>query len=575
VLQHLRWQLILALGGIVAIGALLLMVTGRRFEVQPAKGGQLVEAMVGPPTTLNPLFASSEAEADITALLFSGLTRMDAQGLIQPDLATWTLSPDGRTYTFTLRPDAVWQDGQPVTADDVLLTARLAKDPAIPVAKTAAAAPWQHVETTKVDDRTVTVKLPEPYAPFLAATTLGLLPAHLLGGVLPADLPKHRFSTTEPVGNGGFRLVPHSGSDANSLQLTRFEPYWRATGRAAPFLDTIRFQFYPTRTAAREALGQRAVQAMGRVPADSLGGLGADTRLYNAVDAGYTLVFLNPANDLFSDTAVRQALSLGLDRSGMIQDPKLLNGQGLAAASPIPPGSWAYDPTVRPPPYDPAQARRILEQAGWLDSDGDGVRDRDGKPLSFKLGAGNDPQSAGLAERIRRDWKAIGVTATVEPLDQQSMVNNLHNHAFDAVLFGVALSGSDPDPYPLWHSSQVASGQNFAGFNNAEADRLLTEARQPMSDYPQDVAHRKQLYSAFQALFAREQPALMLFHPIYTYAVADPNVGGVQLPQLLVSPSDRYMTLPSWYVRTERVLASGKRRPTPAAIQPQASAAVR
>jgi peptide/nickel transport system substrate-binding protein len=556
VLHHLRWQLVLAVAGVLAIGVLLLVVTSRSFDVQPAMGGQLSEGLVGSPATFNPLFANSEAEADASALMFAGLTRVDASGLIRPDLATWQPAADGRSYTFTLRNDLVWHDGQPVVADDVLLTARLAADESIPAAKSALTAPWKNAELRKIDEHTVVVTLKEPYAPFLAATTLGLLPAHLLADVPPASLPNHPFSVSEPVGTGGFKWAGTDPAAGSGVRLERFDPYWTATDRPKPFLDTLNLRFYPTRAAAREALGQRQVQTMGRVPPDSIDALGADTRIFNAVDAAYTLVYLNPDKQvLFADPAVRKALSLGVDRDGLIQDPALLNGQGVPAVSPIPPGSWAYDATVKSTPFDPGQARRLLEQAGWIDSDGDGIRDRDGKPLSFDLTVSMDPLMMGLADRLRDDWAALGVDARVEALDQQSTVNLLRTREHDAVLSYIGLPGSDPDPFPLWHSSQIETGQNFAGFNNPDADRLLSDARLPAADYPTEIAQRRAAYAAFQALFAREEPAIMLYHPIYAYAAADPTVGGIQLPQLLVRPASRYLTLPAWFVRTERVLS--------------------
>jgi peptide/nickel transport system substrate-binding protein len=446
----------------------------------------------------------------------------------------------------------------------VLLTARLAADPSLGVDLNPLAAAWRDASVAKVDDQTVTFTLKEPYAPFLAATTMGLLPAHVFEGVPPAEVPTHPASTQAPIGSGGYRWVGPLEAPASGVKLARFEPYWAATGRARPYIDDLELRYYPTRSAAREALGLRQVQTLGRLPPDSIDSLGAETRIYNAVESGYALVYLNPDNVLFADPAVRKALSMGVDRAGMIQDPDLLNGQGVPAVSPIPPGSWAYDPSVRPTAFDAGQARRTLEQAGWIDSDQDGVRDRDGKPLSFDLAVSSDPLLAGIADRIRQDWAALGVDATVAELDQQSMVNALRNRTFDTVLSTVRLGGADPDPFPLWHSSRIEGGQNFAGFSDPEADRLLAEARRPDPDYPTEISRRRALYDQFQALFAASQPAILLYHPIYAYAVADPTVGGIQLPQLLAGAASRYVTLPSWFVRTERVLAGS--RPTPKAV---------
>jgi len=560
VFQHLRPQIALAAVGLLLIAALLYGVSRQAFERRPARGGQLVEALVGRPATLNPLFATGDSEIDLVRLLFSGLTRPDAQGRLGPDLATnWSISSDGLQYTFTLRPDAVWHDGVPVTAEDVRFTAALAADPNLQQ-KTSLAAPWEHVAVEVVDPHTVRFVLDEPYAPFLQATSLGLLPAHLLASVRPAELVTHRFSTLEPIGTGPYRLIMPGGITGDTIRLERFDEHWNATDRQ-PYLDEILFRIYPTQAAALEALAQRAVQALGDAPPDTFDILGEDARFYSAGGAGYTLIYLNPASAMFGDDAVRRALSLSLDRTGIVNDPALLNGQGIPAASPIAPGSWAHDPNSRAVPYRPEDAARILDDAGWIDSDSDGVRDRDGRNLTFSLETANDPLLVAIAERIAADWADIGVAATRRVLDQQSTVRNLSNRAFDAMLFGWERHDYDPDPYPLWHSSQATDGQNYADWRSPEADSALVRAR---GARPDDYELRASLYLQFEQRFAEEEPALMIYHPVYTYAVVDPNLGGIQLPQLIAEPADRFQTLPDWYVRTERVFRSteGRRRPT-------------
>lgn len=551
--QHLRWQIALAAGGVLLVGALLMLVSGRAFLDQPARGGQLVEALVGRPVTLNPLLASQTAETDIVSLLFGGLTRFDEAGQIRPDLAThWTVSPDGKTYTFHLRQDALWHDGAPFTADDVVFTANLAALPDLP-AKTLLARPWENVQVAKLDDRTVQITLPEPYAPFLAATTLGMLPAHLLAGVSPRELATHRFSTFEPVGTGPYQLDVPGGLSSGSIRLKRFDGHW-AAGKREPYLDTIQFQLYPTVEAALAALGQHSVQTMGGVPPAAFEQLGEDSvRFYSAPQDAFTAIFLNSTNVLFGDDVVRQALSLALDRAGIVDDPELVNKQGLVATSPVPPGSWAYDPLVAAPIFDPEHARQMLDQAGWLDSDGDGVRDREGKSLQFTLATPNDPLLTGIARRVQENWGAIGITTTVQILDQQRTVDELKNRSYEAMLFKfdqLPRFAYDPDPYPFWHSSQAQSGFNFAGFSHGRADEVLTEARQTN---PENLDRRRELYSEFQRLFAETQPSLLIYHPLYTLAVVDPNLGGVQLPQLLIEPADRFRGLRGWYTQTERV----------------------
>jgi peptide/nickel transport system substrate-binding protein len=199
----------------------------------------------------------------------------------------------------------------------------------------------------------------------------------------------------------------------------------------------------------------------------------------------------------------------------------------------------------------------LLDEAGWVDSDDDGIRDRDGRNLTFSLEASNDTLMAAIADQIAADWAAIGVEAVRRNLDQRSTVENLTNRAFHAMLFGWERRDYDPDPYPLWHSSQAEDGQNFAGWRNPDADAIMVRARRA---HPDDLDGRAALYYEFQRMFADDEPALMLYHPVYAYAVVDPNLGGIQLPQLLVEPADRYLTLSDWFTQTERVFrATGGR----------------
>lgn len=567
-IRHLRWQIALALAGALVIAILLFFVSGQALRHEPARGGQFVEALVGRPGTFNPLFAQSDAEVDLARLLFSGLTRPGPDGQPLPDLASdWSISADGQTYTFTLRAGALWHDLSPVTADDVVFTARLARDSAIPEQqKSRLAQVWQRVEVKKLGEHRVQMHLEEPYAPFLGALRLGILPVHLLADVPAAEIATHPFSVREPVGTGPYSLAQPDGietgdegsSAITTIRLVRFDAHWGNDGQR-PYLDQLIFRFYPTLDKAVEALGQQAAQGLGRVPPEALNRLGADVQAYAAMQAGYTLVYLNRSEAIFDNKTVRQALSLALDRQGIIDDPDLLNGLGVVAVSPIAPGSWAYDASLPAPRYDPDEARRVLDQAGWIDSDEDGVRDHDGQPLRFTLGTRSDqPLWAAVAERIAGDWSAIGVGVEVSPLDYPDLVEAVRNRTFQTLLYSWAVPDYDPDPYALWHSSQVDfPGQNYAGFRHSEADRQLVEARQA---HPKvNFAQRLELYHAFQRTFVEEQPALLLCHPVYQYVVTDPNVGGVQLPRLIVEPSDRFLTLPDWYVQTHQVLGEARR----------------
>ncbi|RME78477.1 MAG: hypothetical protein D6784_02335 [Chloroflexi bacterium] len=271
--------------------------------------------------------------------------------------------------------------------------------------------------------------------------------------------------------------------------------------------------------------------------------------MYTARLSGYVIIYLNlqAPDDLpfFQETAIRQALMMGLDRQAIIDEA--LNGQGVVARGPIHPWSWAYNPDVSLPGYNPDQAARLLDEAGWRDTNGDGIRDRDGQPLAFTLLSSDAPERVAVAEAVSRQWASIGVEARVEAT-AAGLADRLNRRDFQAALAEVLLAG-DPDPYPFWHLSQAKEGQNFAGWTNDEASLLLEEARRVTNR-----GKRNDAYFEFQRIFAEEIPSIILYYPVYTFGVSR-EVHGVQVAPM-TTPGDRFRSLPNWYMLTRRVIFS-------------------
>jgi peptide/nickel transport system substrate-binding protein len=278
-------------------------------------------------------------------------------------------------------------------------------------------------------------------------------------------------------------------------------------------------------------------------------------QLFSAPISGYTLIYLNqqnPNTPFFKDLAVRKALMYGLDRQKLIDS--VLGGQGLIAQSPIMPYSWAYNGDVPKYVYDPALGTQMLEQAGWVDSDGDGVREKDGVKLAFVL-VGKDKAKL---DAISAMWAKLGVKAEVQAVSLPGLTADfLAPRTYDAALVDWELSG-DPDPYPLWHSTQAKTGQNYAGWEDRSADETIEKAR----NLP-DRSQRTAYYKDFQRIFAEQLPALPLYYPVYTYGVRD-KIHEVQIGPLN-TPGDRYRSIADWYINTKRVTVSsagaGARKP--------------
>lgn len=549
--RTVRWQALLIVCGMALAGTLLayLAFTYTTTEV-PAVGGTYVEGIPGTPRHINPLLAAyNEVDQDLCALVFSGLTRFNSRGEVEPDLArTWEVSIDGLIYVFHLRTNVLWHDGTPFTADDVLATVRLLQDPDYP-GRPDIGDLWQTVQVEAADDYTVRFILSEPLAPFLDYTTIGLVPAHQMDRVRAADLPRLDFNLS-PVGTGPFQVteVQISAGQISSILLQR-NPHYYSPG---PLLEHVRLRFYTSYTALLNAYETGEVEGVSRVPLESLprARCGEGLNLYSAQLARYVMIFLNLAQGeelpFFSDVEVRQALLYGIDRQGLIDG--ILDGQGIVAHSPIVAGTWAYAPEVRQYDYDPDLAQELLDEAGWRLPPAALARNRDGRSLSFTLLTSSDPVHTAVAEEVARQWNQLGLRVTVAISSPIDIGNALERRDYEAALFEVALPG-DPDPYPLWHQTQTAGGQNYAGLDHREISELIETARIVV-----DPARRAELYREFQALFADEVPAILLYHPVYTFGV-DEMIGGVQIAPLM-QPSDRFATINLWYVATRRVIVS-------------------
>lgn len=538
---RLRWQILIALLGTALVVALLgRLAQGLTTVIVPDSGGTYVEGVAGKPRVVNPLLAQTAVDRDLVALVFDGLTTRSAAGEILPQLArSWTVSPDGLAYEFELRQDVRWHDGVPFTAEDVLFTFGLAGDPGF-TGTPELTSLWRQVEVQALGSYQVRFELPEAFTPFIDFTTLGILPAHLLREVPSTSLEASPFNF-HPIGTGPWKV--ESLSSASAI-LLRNEAYH---GRP-PLLDSVELRFFPDSESVLSAYEAGEVDGIAELLPSMLDRAREmeSLKLYHARLSGYTLVFLNHETPLFRDPRVRQAMLWAVDRQRILD--QALGGQGIVAHSPILPGSWAHDPSVTRFRHDPAEAVRLLEAAGWTDEDGDGVREQGGEQFRFVLLTNLDPQREAVARMLAEFWAEVGLAASVQTVDDATLVaDHLRPRDFQAVLFAWQSLPSDPDPYPMWHSTQASEdGQNYGQVRDRRIDELVEQAR-----LMTDRAERGNLYAQFQRRFAEVVPALLLYYPVYSYGV-DERVREVQIGPL-VDPSDRFRTLPNWYVKIKRV----------------------
>lgn len=548
-MKKLRWQLLIIILTGLIVGVLLLEEQPQPVSPlespEPVMGGVYTEALIGSLMRINPLLNFyNPPDRDVARLIFSGLVRYDATGALQADLAEeWNFSRDGTLYNITLREEAVWHDGQPVTADDVLFTVDLIRNGSdiIPLDLQDF---WKDIEVIKLDERVLQFRLPEAFAPFPDYLTFGILPKHLLDGNSLEEMIDHPFNI-QPVGAGPYRFdrLIVEDNQINGVVVSAFDDYYGQR----PYIDEIVFRYYPDGQAAFQAYQDGQVQGIGLVTPDILSQVLAAPQLslYTARKPELTIIMFNLKNDeiaFLQDQPVRQALLAGLNRQGIVD--RLLNGQAIVADGPILPGTWAYYDGIKHVEFDPTTARDLLKNAGYiLASENDVIRTKDEVALRFSLLYPDDAYHQQIAEAIQGYWTAIGVDVSLEPAPYDILVQDrLEQRDYQAILVDLNLSRTpDPDPYPFWDQAQAAAGQNYTQWDHRVASEYLEQARVTVN-----LVERAKFYRNFQIIFSQELPSLPLFYPVYTYAV-DQEILGVQVGPLY-DPSDRFMNVTNWFL---------------------------
>ena len=564
-MKRLRWQILVVAVTVVIVALLLLSQQPVSIPILPeaAPGGIYTEALVGSMGRLNPMLDwNNSADRDVNRLLFSGLIRFDSHGLPQPDLAeSWGTSPDGTLYNFTIRSNAVWHDGQPVSSDDVIFTIEMIKSSGSLFPQDIKDL-WSQIEVKQFPDgKTFQFKLPEPFAPFLDYVTFGVLPKHLLESV-PADQLANAEFNLQPVGSGPYKFdrLLTSGGQISGVVLNVNEDYYLP----APFIEQVVFRYYPNSAAAFDAYQQGEVLGVSQITNDVLQQALAEPTLsvYTSRLPQMGLVFLNlnnPSVAFLQSDKVRRALMLGINRNNIVSH--ILQGQAIVADGPILPGSWAYYDEMEKFSYDPDAAAALLKEDGYVVPAGGGeVRAKDGQPLSFTMAHPDDSIHTQIAQAIQADWALIGVNIDLQPVPYDSLINDfLSTRNYQAALADLNTARTpDPDPYLFWHQSEATGGQNYSQWDNRTASEFLETARTAA-----DFDSRARLYRNFQVVFAKDMPSLPLYYPVYSYGV-DTQVQGVQVAPMY-DISDRLALISEWFLVTRRTL---EQTPVPATTAP-------
>lgn len=504
------------LRSVVVAGLLLLAVVACKRAEQPAApatraaapevphdGGTLLRRLENDVATFNYLLQTTDYERNVLSYLYDPLIDLDRDlKPIPGTAASWSVSPDGRTYTLKLDPRATFSDGKPVRASDVVFTIRRVMSEES-MQFSGFFAGIQLDKLRAVDERTVEVTFDEPYVARWFAFNIGVLPEHVYG---TGDF-KTAFND-KVVGNGPYVLAGRQ--PGQSITLERRADYWREK----PHIQRIVFKVIGDPGVAWNAMKRGDIDEM-RVPTD----LWAREKNARNIDfhdvwlLQYNCIAWNVRDPILADRSVRHALARAFDTKTIIAT--LYHGQARAVSGPFTPDQWAYDPKVQPVAFDLAGADALLSQAGWRDTNGDGIRDRAGKKLSIALlvPAGNKI-GVDQGQIFQDSLKKIGVELTVQQLEGATFFQHVMRGNYQAAFFAWSLD-PEPDLYALFHSSQAPpAGMNVIGYSNPEVDKAIEAARRES-----DPARRPAAWQRAHALLAADQPYLWTLQLAQKWAV--------------------------------------------------------
>ncbi len=537
----LTWMLLLV-SLLVAVVIQTRSLGGYFLKVVPVAGGIYSEGIIGSYTNSNPIYATTEVDASVSRLLFSGLLTYSADNQLVADLAEdWSVDETGKVYTVHLRQGVTWHDKRPVTADDVVFTYQTIQNPD---ARSPLFSAWAGITVAALDANTITFTLPNVLASFPYSLTNGIIPKHRLEAVTGAELRGSLFNTVEPVGSGPFswgsvEVVGDTVDEREQrIELKANEHYYKGAPKVNEFI--IRTYLDEAAMIDKFRLGElNAITGAVSIPINS-----ELAEEHSLLHNGAVMVFLKTSSGLLKDANIRRALTMATDQKEILRN---LDYVTKPVAGPLLPEHNGFDPEITQHALNLKQAGKQLEAAGWKMGE-NGFRFKDGNKLSLGLTTLSSAEYAGVASQLQKQWRQVGVDLVITSLDQEELQQIINERNYEALMYGIVM-GLDPDQFAFWHSSQtdVRSPQrlNFSDYKSTVADTAL-EAGRTRTDPELRIAK----YRPFLAAWQNDAPAIALYRPRFIYTTYGKvyNFEAVAIN----SPADRFVNVENWMIRTDR-----------------------
>ena len=548
-----EWRLFAVLAILLVLSTVLILENiNRHFLVTvPLRGGSISEGLIGVPRFINPVLANSEADLNMTTLIYSGLMRKIKDGALIPDLASkYEMSSNGLVYTFTLKDNLFFQDGKPVTADDILFTINKVKDGIIASPQKVN---WDGVNVEKINEKTINFTLKQPYASFLENTTLGIMPAHLWENS-PMEL---NGANTNPIGSGPYMISKVSKQPSGIIDSYTLSPFKKFI-LGEPYIKNITLRFYQNEDDLVKALVDKKVDEISSIrPIDAENLKEKNYQIESAVlPRVFGLFFNQNVNQLFTDKTIISAINQAIDKDRIVRD--VLLGYGTTIDSPIPPTMMEYRKLNAKTDISREnllqKVQDDLSKAGWKkNTDGflekTTTQNKKKTPvlLEFSISTGNVPELAKTAKLIKGNLTTLGMKVEIKTFEKGNLNQSvIRPRKYDVLLFGQIIN-HESDLFAFWHSTQRKDpGLNVAMYTNVKVDKILEDAFVTI-----DEKERIKKYGQFEEEIVKDMPAIFLFSPNFIYT-ASKNIKNFKISNV-ITPSDRYLNAYSWYIDTENV----------------------
>lgn len=555
------------------LGYLGIRYYNKHITVLPIVGGTYIEGVVGYPKTINPLYeVNRDVDSDLARLIYSRLFNYDVNGQLVGDLANSIETSDNKTFIVTLKDKVKWQNGENLTAADVVFTFDLIlnADYHSPLRKN-----FSSVSIEKISDFQIKFTLPTAYAAFPSLLTFGILPQIVWENISP-DSAGLTDLNMQPIGSGPYKfssLLKNKQGELKEYRLIANEDYYGQK----PYIKNIIFKFYPDSAELVSALNNGSVQGIAYLPLEQRQSILTKNSLnfYSLNSSQEDLIFFNKeTNKSLADLEVRRALALAIDKNTLVKD--IFDNFYKVVDGPLPISSFAYTEAVTKYNFNIEEANLKLTTAGWtkivvnqdnlmtgspeiaaINAYASSTKEsavgtwrfkKDKKDnvslLTVKFSVVYGGNSFVVAQKIKTYWEAIGVHTTLNSIVISDITNLISSRSFEAILFSEILGG-DPDIFTFWHSSQTGSkGLNISNYKNTKVDKFLEEAR-VTSDKTLRIAD----YEQIQKIIADELPTIFLYEKNYIYVQSKKIKGfnGIAI----ISPSDRFAGITNWYLNSK------------------------